>query len=92
MLNLKINLKGLMLDLQKIQEIRIEDWSEYEPGKSSNGGNYIYGTTFKKEGNNWSRIDWSSCEMLDNEYSRSSVGEMLLFLAYAGEEVEISTF
>lgn len=90
MLNLKIKFKGLMLDLQKIKEVRIEDWSEYVAGKSSNGGNYIYGTTFKKEGNNWSRIDWSSCEMLDNEYSRSSIGEILSFLTYVGEDMEIS--
>lgn len=92
MKNFKIKFKGLMLDLQKIKEVRIEDWSEYVAGKSSNGGNYIYGTTFKKEGNNWSRIDWSSCEMLDNERSRSSIGEMLLFLAYVGEDMEISIF
>ena len=92
MLNLKIKLKGLMLDLQEIQEVKIEDYTSYVAGKSSNGGNYITGTGFIREGNNWTRVDWSSCEMLDNEYSRSSVGEMLLFLAYAGEEVEISTF
>lgn len=86
----KINLRGLALDLQEVKEIRIEDWSEYVAGKSSNGGNYIYGTTFKKEGNNWSRIDWSSCELLDSEYSKSNIGEMLLFLACTDEEVEIS--
>lgn len=92
MTNFKINIKGLILDLQEMKEIRIEDWSEYEPGKSSNGGNYIYGTTFKKEGSRWSRIDWSSCELLDNEYSKSSIGELIAFLAYSGEEVEINIF
>lgn len=88
----KINLKGLALDLQEIQEIKIEDWSQYIDGKSSNGGGYIYGTTFRREGNRWTRVDWSSCELLDNEYSKSSVGQILAFLAYTGEDVEISIF
>ena len=88
----RINVKGLALDLQEIREIKIEDYSGYIPGKSSNGGNYIYGTTFKKEGNNWIRVDWSSCELLDNEYSKSSIGELIAFLAYSGEEVEINIF
>lgn len=88
----KINLKGLALDLQEIQEIKIEDWSQYIDGKSLNGGGYIYGTTFRREGNRWTRVDWSSCEMLDNEYSKSSIGELIAFLAYSSEEVEISIF
>lgn len=88
----KIKLEGLMLDLQKIQEIRIEDWSNYESGKSSNGGSYITGTTFTRERNSWTRVDWSSCELLDNEYSKSSIGELIAFLAYSGEEVEINIF
>lgn len=92
MSNFKIKFKGLMLDLQKIKEVRIEDWSEYVAGKSSNGGNYIYGTTFKKEGNKWIRVDWSSCEMLDKEYSKSSIGEILSFLTYVGEDMEISIY
>lgn len=92
MSNFKIKFKGLALDLQEVKEIRIEDWSEYVAGKSSNGGNYIYGTTFKKEGNNWIRVDWSSCELLDNEYSKSSIGELIAFLTYSGEEVEINIF
>lgn len=92
MKNFKIKFKGLMLDLQKIKEVRIEDWSEYVAGKSSNGGNYIYGTTFKKEGNKWIRVDWSSCEMLDKEYSKSSIGEILSFLTYVGEDMEISIY
>ncbi|MGP1402627.1 MAG: hypothetical protein ACTTKY_00590 [Catonella sp.] len=92
MTNIKNNIKGLALDLQEIQEIKIEDYSSYVAGKSSNGGCYIYGTTFTREGNKWFRVDWSSCELLDNEYSRSSIGEILSFLAYVGEEMEISVF
>lgn len=92
MSNIKINVKGLILDLQETREVRIEDWSEYEPGKSSNGGGYITGTSFIREGNRWTRIDWSSCELLDNEYSKSSIGEILSFLACIGEEVETSIF
>lgn len=88
----KINVKGLMLDLEEIQEIRIEDYTSYVAGKSSNGGNYIYGTTFKKEGINWIRVDWSSCELLDNEYSKSSIGELISFLTYVGEDMEISIY
>lgn len=88
----KINLKGLMLDLQEIKEIKIEDYSSYVAGKSSNGGSYITGTTFIRDGKCWIRVDWSSCEMLDNEYTKSSIGELIVFLAYAGEEVEISIF
>lgn len=92
MLNTKINVKGLILDLQEIQEVKIEDYASYVTGKSSNGGNYITGTSFIREGNKWTRVDWSSCELLDNEYSKSSIGKMLAFLACAGEEVEISIF
>lgn len=92
MKNFKINLKGLMLDLEEIKEIKIEDWSEYVAGKSSNGGNYITGTSFIREGSGWSRIDWSSCELLDSEYSKSNVGEMLAFLTCIGEDMEISIY
>lgn len=92
MLNTKINVKGLILDLQEIQEVKIEDYTSYVAGKSSNGGNYITGTSFIREGNKWTRVDWSSCEMLDKEYSKSSIGEILSFLTYVGEDMEISIY
>lgn len=89
-----LSIKGKNFELQDIKEIKIEDYSGYIPGKSSNGGGYITGTTFKREGNNWTRIDWSSCELLDNEYSESDILEIMNYLNSIDNEpdIEISIY
>lgn len=89
-----LNIKGKNFELQDIKEITIEDYSGYIPGKSSNGGGYITGTTLNKDGNIWIRVDWSSCELLDNEYSESDIPEIMNYLNSIDNEpdIEISIY
>ena len=89
-----LNIKGKNFELQDIKEIKIEDYSGYIPGKSSNGGGYITGVTFTDDGNSWTRTDWSSCELLDNEYSESDILEIMRYLNSIDNEpdIEISIY
>lgn len=89
-----LNIKGKNFELQDIEKIKIEDYSGYIPGKSSNGGGYITGVTFTGDGNSWTRIDWSSCELLDNEYSESDIPEIMNYLNSIDNEpdIEISVY
>lgn len=84
-----LNIKEKNFNLQNIEKIKIEDYSGYILGKSENGGGYITGVTFTDDGNNWNRIDWSSCELLDNEYSKSDISEIMNYLNSIDNELDI---
>lgn len=89
-----LSIKGKNFELQDIEKIKVEDYSSYIPGKSSNGGGYITGVTFTDDGNSWTRVDWSSCELLDNEYSESDILEIMNYLNSIDNEpdIEISIY
>ncbi len=84
-----LNIKGKNFNLQDIEKIKIEDYSGYISGKSENGGGYITGVTFEDEGDNWSRIDWTSCELVDNEYSESNSLDIIKYLNSIDDETDI---
>lgn len=58
----KNEIKKIVSGANKIDDL---DYSQYVSGRSSNGGCYVYGTTYNRTTRGWVMDSWTSCDMVE---------------------------
>lgn len=77
------------LEVGNLKSVKFEDYTEYVPGMSNDGGCYIYWTSFEKlENGNFLRKDGTSCEMVGTDVEEVSVSEVAAYLDEKAGDVE----